>query len=106
MTLIPADPRPVTDKAGKQWENGKTEQCPVCGSWLKPQRNGLIRRHNRELSHHVPPFGERCPGSRTEDERVFVVIATGVRLTCTGRRSAEVVAASYDDATIWQEDGS
>lgn len=89
LELLP--PRPA---------DAPTEHCPACGSWLKPRRDGLIRRHVAGLQATKPGHPD-CAGSLTEDTRPMKVVvapsATSpqVRLTVAGRRSAEVVARTY-----------
>lgn len=84
-------------------DNERTEQCPECLAWMKPKKDGMIRKHK--------PDGKAltCLGWNVEDTRRFMVRTLPVpgsktcecRFMVTGRRSAEVIASKQRvDATV------
>lgn len=76
----------------------------MCREWLRPITSGLVRQH--------PRSGPKCAGSGMEDGRKYLVWVpldadgTGRKypttFQMTGRRSAEIVAASAPGAIVYE----
>ena len=45
----------------EEYEKDRT-RCPVCGKWVKKQKNGRVRNHRRELMAGTFLNTYDCPG--------------------------------------------